>query len=73
MLSGIDSRYNEGMQECTNYLLFGLLESNRQDLVRYCNYNAFAIINSVDWQVKSAVKFYDMALHDTKTCASIKQ
>ena len=65
MLSGIDSRYNEGMQECTNYLLFGLLESNRQDLVRYGNYNAFAIINSIDWQVKAlsnSMIWHDMTL-----------
>jgi len=37
-VEGIDSWYNEGMQEFANYLLLDFFDSYRQDLLRYKNF-----------------------------------
>ena len=34
-ISGIDSRYNDGMTELMNYLLFGFFELRKTELEKY--------------------------------------
>ena len=35
VISGIDSRYNDGMTELINYLMFGFFDSRKTELERY--------------------------------------